>query len=195
MIETATTHLDEEYAGQNADVVRGDYLAANVMDSGTGQKTHNHRARLRAVLHHQVGRQGHRLRPQHGRWLRQSIRRPCKDLQWLAMARASNYIVKGLPRSACSALIRFIDFPLRSAAIVRNVLQLTPILAQILRSTSSKRRRRPVLQHKTRLDGAVFGDGMYSINPVAPVAAPVGREKKSHQHLAAIFDRLLRDAQ
>ena len=36
---------------------------------------------LRAVLHHQANRQGHRPRPQHGLRLRQAVRRPHQDLQ------------------------------------------------------------------------------------------------------------------
>ena len=39
-----------------------------------------HRARLRAVLHHQGGRQGLRARSEHGLWLRKTVRRPCLDL-------------------------------------------------------------------------------------------------------------------
>jgi CheY-like chemotaxis protein len=36
VIETANTHLDEQYAAQNVEVTAGDYVLVNVTDSGTG---------------------------------------------------------------------------------------------------------------------------------------------------------------
>ena len=36
VIETANTHLDEQYAAQNVEVAAGDYVLVNVTDSGTG---------------------------------------------------------------------------------------------------------------------------------------------------------------
>ena len=62
---------------------------------------HRHRQRhaagragqgVRAVLHHQGGRQGNRPRPQHGLWLHQAVQRPHHDLQ------------RGRPRNHVQAL-------------------------------------------------------------------------------------------
>jgi signal transduction histidine kinase len=61
VIETANVYLDEQYAAQNLEVAAGDYVSVVVTDSGTGHAAGCGRARLRAVLHHQGGRQGHGL--------------------------------------------------------------------------------------------------------------------------------------
>ncbi len=80
-IETSNVHLDEDYAEQQ----RGSDARRLRHDDGDRHR-HRHaggcaRARVRAVLHHQGGRQGHRPRPQHDLRLRQAIRRPREDLQ------------------------------------------------------------------------------------------------------------------
>ena len=52
-----------------------------VTDTGTGMPPRDPRQGVRAVLHHQGGRQGHRPRPQHGLWLRQAVGRAHQHLQ------------------------------------------------------------------------------------------------------------------
>ena len=79
-IETANAHLDETMPREHADVL------ARPVRADRGHR-HRHRhgaghagARLRALLHHQGGRQGHRPRPRHGLRLRQAVGRPREDL-------------------------------------------------------------------------------------------------------------------
>ena len=59
----------------------GQYVVIAVTDTGIGMTPDVAGQGLRAVLHHQGGRPGHRARPQPGLRLRQAIRRPCEDLQ------------------------------------------------------------------------------------------------------------------
>ena len=79
-IETNNAHLDDEYARSRAEVEPGQYVLICVSDTGAGMTPGGRRARLRSVLHHQGGRQGHRPRAQPGVRLRQAIGRPCRDL-------------------------------------------------------------------------------------------------------------------
>ena len=81
VIETANTHLDEQYAAQNVEVAAGDYVSVVVTDFGHRHAARSGRARVRAVLHHQGGRPRHRAGPEHGVRLREAVARPCEDLQ------------------------------------------------------------------------------------------------------------------
>ena len=81
LIETRNVTLDEDNVAQTTDVARRRLCDA---------RRHRHRQRhaagdagqgVRAVLHHQGGRQGNRPRPQHGLRLHQAVQRPHHDLQ------------------------------------------------------------------------------------------------------------------
>ena len=80
-IEASNTYLDEAYCRQQADIQPGQYVQIAVTDTGSGMTKEVDRPRLRAVLHDQAVRPGHRARPQPGLRLRQAIRRPREDLQ------------------------------------------------------------------------------------------------------------------
>ncbi len=81
-IETANCYLDDAYVGALSEPVdAGQYVMIAVTDTGAGMDRPTLAARLRAVLHHQGGRQGHRPRPEPGLWLRAASRRACADLQ------------------------------------------------------------------------------------------------------------------
>ena len=79
-IETANYLLDESYARQHDDVPPGQYVLIAVTDTGAGMAPEVIGARLRSLLHHQGGGQGHRPRPFHGLRLRQAVGRPREDL-------------------------------------------------------------------------------------------------------------------
>ena len=82
-IETANCYLDEAYvdAPGRAGRAPGQYVMIAVTDTGTGMDAATRRARVRAVLHHQGRRQGHRPGPEPGLWLRPAVRRPREHLQ------------------------------------------------------------------------------------------------------------------
>ena len=80
-IETANTHLDERYAASQAEVAPGQYVALAITDNGAGMAQGGPRARVRAVLHDQGHRPGHRARPLPGLRLRQAVGRTRQDLQ------------------------------------------------------------------------------------------------------------------
>ena len=80
-IETGNAYLDDAYCRQYPDVRPGQYVQVSVTDTGAGMTKEVMRARLRAVLHHQAGRAGHRAWAQPGLRLRQAVRRPRQDLQ------------------------------------------------------------------------------------------------------------------
>ncbi len=96
-IETSNAYLDDEYCRQHAGVEPGQYVLIAVTDNGVGMDRDDRRSRVRAVLHHQGGRQGHRARPEPGLRLRQAVRRAREDLQ-----RAR----RGHDRQALSAALR-----------------------------------------------------------------------------------------
>ena len=81
-IETANCYLDQAYVAALSEPVEpGQYVMIAVADTGTGMDRGDAGARVRSVLHHQGGRQGHRPRPEPGLRLRPPERRPCEDLQ------------------------------------------------------------------------------------------------------------------
>ena len=62
----ADAHRDRERrlaANEVGDIRAGDYVKISVTDTGCGMTARGARPRVRAVLHHQAGRQGHRPRP------------------------------------------------------------------------------------------------------------------------------------
>ena len=73
--------LDEAYAQSNAEVRAGPYVMIAVSDTGRGITPDRPGKGVRAVLHHQGGRQGDRPRAEHGLRLRQAVRRPYQGLQ------------------------------------------------------------------------------------------------------------------
>ena len=80
-IETSNAYLDDEYCRQHSGVEPGQYVLIAVTDNGVGMTADTARSRVRAVLHHQGSRQGHRARPEPGLRLHEAIRRPREDLQ------------------------------------------------------------------------------------------------------------------
>ena len=80
-IETANAHLDDAYAAPTTEVTPGQYVMIAVSDTGGGMTPEVAGAGLRAVLHHQGRRPGHRPRAVAGLRLRQAVRRPRQDLQ------------------------------------------------------------------------------------------------------------------
>ena len=80
-IEAGNAFLDDAYAARHAEVAAGQYVMVAVTDTGCGIPPDVDRARVRAVLHDQARRPGHRARAQHGLRLRQAVGRPRQDLQ------------------------------------------------------------------------------------------------------------------
>ena len=80
-LETSNVIIDEAYARGNPEVQPGAYVMIAVSDTGTGIPRGDPRKGVRAVLHHQGRRQGHRPRPEHGLRLRQAVQRAYQDLQ------------------------------------------------------------------------------------------------------------------
>ena len=80
-LETRNVYLDEGYASMNSEVTPGHYVMVAVSDTGTGIPAAIREQGVRALLHHQGGRQGHRPRAQHGVRLRQAVGRTHQDLQ------------------------------------------------------------------------------------------------------------------
>ena len=61
--------------GSAAGALEGDFVALAIIDTGSGMAPDVLAARVRAVLHHQAGRQGHGLRPLAGARLRHAVGR------------------------------------------------------------------------------------------------------------------------
>ncbi len=80
-IEASNVLLDESYCAENAEVRPGQYVLIAVTDKGVGMREEVADARLRAVLHDQRDRPGHRPRPEPSLWFRQAIGRPRQNLQ------------------------------------------------------------------------------------------------------------------
>ena len=62
-----------------ADLTAGAYVLVRISRYRHRHGSRRRGARIRAVLHHQGGRQGHRARPQPGLWLHQAVGRPRGD--------------------------------------------------------------------------------------------------------------------
>ena len=79
-LEAANAYLDDSYAANHEDVVPGQYVMLAVSDTGNGMSPEVIAPCVRALLHHQAGRQGHGTGAGAGLWLRQADRRPYQDL-------------------------------------------------------------------------------------------------------------------
>jgi len=80
-IETANTTLAPTDVAAHDGLAPGQYVVLAVSDTGAGMSREGDRARVRAVLHDQADRHGHRSRPEHGVRLRQAVARPYPDRQ------------------------------------------------------------------------------------------------------------------
>ena len=79
-IETTNAHIDEAYATNYAEVVPGQYVCISVSDYRQGDGRRHRRARVRAILHDQTGRQRDGARPEPGLRLRETVRRTHQNL-------------------------------------------------------------------------------------------------------------------
>ena len=74
-LETRNVSLDRAYVSQHPGAAEGDYVMLAVTDSGTGMDAATPGANLRAILHHQGAREGHRTGSLDGIRDRQAERR------------------------------------------------------------------------------------------------------------------------
>ena len=86
-----------------------------VTDTGTGMPPEVVGKALRAVLHDQGRRQGHRPRPQPGLRLRQAVRRPCEDLLGARRGHDREDLPAALFRRGAEATRRDAGCPTRQA--------------------------------------------------------------------------------